>query len=386
MHQADFTLRPLRHEDLPAIRRIGRRALPKPLGWLLAATLAPNGMVAIDTTGRVIGAMTVRTTDLGGRRWGILDWAVVEPAYQGQSIGTALGETTLRLLRDLGCTEVITTGVDGYNTRAWNVAYAYGLRYWSPIQQMRAVGWQWPRLLAMIPHLGLSTFVLRRTLDGDAEDAPDPALRSGVGAWLFMTLFLALCLLPLSQVRTVAWSSLAPADLSAPLDAGNIATGAAVLLTYLSLRTAAQWRVARALALPLHFRLWESGLLLATLLACAFGAFLPAFAGSVYIRHPRFAYAAQRAVMGRIMLAAVTVSLLLLLFFTLWAEILPSTEKDHAAVGRAIGLAFGITDTLLFFAPFSALPAGHLWRWRRSLWLTTTTVFLLIGWLLPWLL
>lgn len=373
-----MTIRELQSDELDQVRELGRRAFSLPMGLLMAATVSPQGWAAQDATGALVGALTVRIAQIGDARVGILDWAVVDPRCQGQGIGKALLERALLELRQQGCDKIITTGVDGYNSSSWNAAYAHGLRYWPPAQQIREFGWRWPKLLLLIPHVGISTFILHLPA-GQQQEAP---VTAGVRALLGVILFLGLFLLPVSAVRNVAWASLTPSDLLAPLAPAILLWGALLTALYLGVRGAGHWLAARALRLPLTFRLWESGWLMATLLAVAFGAFLPGFGGSYYIRQSRLDTSQARPALGKIMLAGVAPSLALLALFTLGGQLSPAAGPV-AELGRTIGLTLGLTDTLLFFSPFQALPAGHIWRWRRAVWLAVLLCFLAIALALP---
>ncbi|MEI2689957.1 MAG: hypothetical protein V9H69_09660 [Anaerolineae bacterium] len=82
------------------------------------------------------------------------------------------------------------------------------------------------------------------------------------------------------------------------------------------------------------------------------------------------------------MLAGVAPSLALLAIFTLWGQLSPAAGSV-AQLGRYIGLALGLTDVVLFFSPFQSLPAGHIWRWRRAVWLALLLCFLAIALALP---
>ena len=371
-------IRELHPDELGKVRELGRRAFSLPMGLLMAATVSPQGWAAQDDSGTLVGALTVRTAQIGKARVGILDWAAVDPRCQGQGIGKALLEQALVGLRQQGCDKIVTTGVDGYNTSSWNAAHAHGLRYWPPAQQIGEFGWRWPKLLLLLPHVGVSTFILHLPADQQQE----PPATAGVRTLLGVILFLGLFLLPVSAVRNVAWASLAPADLLAPLAPAMLWWGVLLTGLYLGVRGVGHWLAARALRLPLTFRLWDSGLLMATLLAAAFGAFLPAFGGSYYVRQPCFNYTQARPALGKIMLAGVAPSLALLAIFTLWGQLFPAAGSV-AQLGRYIGLALGLTDVVLFFSPFQSLPAGHIWRWRRAVWLALLLSFLAIALALP---
>ena len=381
MDKDAVTIRELRSEELGIVRDLGKCALSVPMGLLMAITASQPGLVAEDTTGTIIGAITLRTISVGNRKLGILDWVVVDPQHQGKGISKVLGDQALIWFRQQGCDKVITTDVDGYNSAAWNAAYSRGLRYWSVSQQIREFGWRWLKLLIVIPHMGVTTFILHSKLN--EQEQPEPTATSGVGVLIGVTLFLGIFLLPLSRMREVLWASMIVPDLLAPLNPTVILVGASIMATYMGIRTVAHWMTARALRLSLTFRLWDSGLIIATLLAAAFSGFLPGFGGSFYVRQTKFDYNQARPAMGKIMLAGVAASLALFAVFTICAGLGDSTLAVITTLGCYVGLTFGITDTLLFFPPFQALPAGHLWRWRRAVWLVLSMFFVGIWLVLP---
>ena len=382
MHQDAVTIRELRPEELDIVRDLGKRAFSSPMGLSMAATMSPQGLVAEDETGTIIGALTLRTASVGDRKLGIPDWAVVDPQHQGKGIGLALGDQALVWFRQQGCDRVITTGVDGYNSASWNLAHSRGLRYWPVSQQIREFGWRWPKLLFVIPHtIGISTLILQLPLN--EQEQPEPPATSGVGALVGVTLFLGLFLLLLSRVRGVLWGSMAVSDLLAPLNPTAVFVGAGIVAAYVGIRALAHWLTAQALRLPLTFRLWDAGLITATFLAAGLGLFMPGLGGSYYVRQTKFNYTKAYPAMGKIMLAGVAASLALLTVFTVWTGLDGATLGVVMMLGRYVGVSFGLTDTLFFFAPFQALPAGHLWRWRRVVWLVASVCFLGIWLVLP---
>jgi predicted N-acetyltransferase YhbS len=374
------TIRDLHLEELSLVRELGKRAFSLPMGLLMAATVSPQGLVAEDATGTIIGALTLRTVSVGNRKVGILDWAVVDPPHQGQGIGKALIHQSLVWLPQQGCDKIITTGVDGYNSASWNAAHAQGLRSWPVSQQIREFGWYWFKLLLVIPHIGVSTFILH--LPSNEQERQELPATSGIWTLIGVMLFLGFFLLPLSRVREVLWESTSLSALLAQLNPTTILWGVIITTIYTSVRAIGHWLAARALRLPLAFRLWDSGLMMATLLAVAFSPFIPAFGGGFYVRQSRFNYSQARPAMGKIMLAGVAPSLILLTIFTLWAKSDFAAPGIVATLGCYIGVSFGLTDALLFFAPFQSLPAGHLWQWRRIVWLVVFVWFLAIGFVL----
>ncbi len=385
MDKDTVIIRELRPEELDAVRDLGKRAFSLPMGLSMAATVSPQGLVAEDATGTIVGVLTLRTASVGDRKLGILDWGAVDPQHQSKGIGKALYDQALVWFRQRGCDKAVTTGVDGYNSAVWNPTHSRGLCYWPVSQQIREFGWRWLKLLFVIPHvIGIGTFILQAPLNEQKQ--PETPATSGIGALIGVTLFLGFFLLPLSRVRAVLWRGMVVSDLLVPLNPLAVLVGVGIIATYMGIRAMAHWLAARALRLPITFRLWDTGLIMATFLAAAFSAFVPGLGSSCYARQTRFNYSRARPAMGKIMLAGVAASLALLIVFTVFTVCTgmdSGTLGEITMLGRYVGVSFGITDTLFFFAPFQALPAGHLWRWRRAVWFVTFACFLGIWLVLP---
>ena len=375
-----FHIREARREDFEAVGALRRVAFPLLLSLLMRVTMTRQALVAESAEGRIVGALTFKFVIVGATKLGVPEWAVVDPQHQGAGVGKALLRELLARFQTEGCEGVITTDVDGYNSPSWNMCRACGFSRWALRQQVREFRWRTPELWWKTPHLAPGAFLLRK------DNAQGQAEPSGTGALGIATCLLGFFLLPLSLMREALWQGFDNVGLLAPLDPRMLLTGAAVVAVYMAARMVAHWLAARALKLPLAFRPWDAGLVMATVLAVLFGAFIPAFAGSVYVRQDRVNYVRVRPEMGKIMLAAVAVSLALLTACTFWVAKSGSTAYTVAALGRYVGVSFGITDTLFFFAPFQAVPAGHLWLWRRAVWLLVFVSFIVVWLLLPRLL
>lgn len=360
----NISIRELLPEDRGIVRQLGFRMFSLPMGLLMVATMGKKGLIAEDATGIIIGALIFRTARVGNQKLGIIDWGLVENQHQSKGIGKALVAQALEWFRHQDCDKVITF-TDGYNSAALNAAQSAGMRCWPESEQIREFGWLWPKLLIVLPHLGVSTFILHLPLK--EQVCLKQQATSGVKAFIAVTLFLGFIVLPLSQIWFV------------PLKPASIFWGASIVAAYMSVRGVAAWWTAQVLKLPISFRPWSSGLIYAPLLAINPYAFIPAFGGSFYIRKTNFNYSQNRSAMGRIMLVSVSASLILFALFTALAEL--GDVTNITSLGRYVGVAFGLTDTV--FMPFGALPAGQLWRWRRSVWLAALLCFLSIWLLLP---
>lgn len=364
MSEHSFSIREMHPEDKGIVRQLGFHVFSLPMGLLMAATMGKNGLVAEDTTGTIIGALVFRTANVGNQKLGILDWGLVAPQHQDKGIGKALAIRGLEWFRQSNCDRIVTF-TDGYNSAALNMAQSVGLRHWPESEQIRELGWRWPKFLITLPHTGVSTFILHLPLKEQTK--PRQQTTNSVKALIGVTLLLGLILLPLSRIWAV------------PLELTTILWGAFVMATYMIVRTLAISWTMRALGLPVIFRLWSSGLIYATFLSINPYVFIPAFGGSFYIDKAKFDYSRDRSAMGKAMLASVSASLALFALFTVLGHFSALTEM--AELGRYVGVAFGLTDTVLI--SFGALPAGHLWKWRRSAWLAVLIGFLSIWLLLP---
>lgn len=381
MYTDSITIRPLSSNDLGVVRDLGKRSLSRPMGLLMVATISAQGLVSETSSGAITGAIILRVIGVGKRRLGVIDWVFVDPNFQGLGISNRLADQALEWFHLRECDFVITTDIDGYNSAAWNAAHSRGLVYWPVSQQIRELGWSWIKLMWLIPHMGVTTFILCSATEESSQTRSQSD--RGTRMLTIAILILGLILLPLSRIREVLWDSTVISDLIGPLDPTALITGMTILALYMGIRACCHWLVARSLRLRLSFRLWDSGLFVASIVAVAFGGFLPGFGGGFYIGETGFNYRRSRHAMGKIALAGVTASLALFLMFSVWSGLVIGARDMIPSLGVYIGFAFGVTDSLLFFAPFQALPAGLLWLWRREVWLAVFTVFLGIWLVLP---
>lgn len=378
-----FRIREARREDFATIGALRRLAFPPPLSLLMRVTMTRQALVAESAEGGIVGALTFKSVVVGARKLCVAEWAVVDPRRQGAGVGKALLRELLARFRAEGCEGVVTTDVDGYNSPSWNMCRACGLGRWTLRQQVREFGWRTPELWRKVPHVAPGAFLLCLPRGGSSQAQAEPG---GLGALIVATSLVGFFLLPLSLMREALWQGFDSVRLLAPLAPRVLLSGVAVVAVYVAVRMAAHWLTARALKLSLVFRPWDAGLVMATALAVLFGAFIPAFAGSVYLRRDKTVYGRVRPEMGKIMLAAAAASLALLTACTFWEAAGGAATYTVAGLGRHVGVSFGITDTLFFFAPFQAVPAGHLWLWRRGVWLLVLVSFVTVWLLLPRLL
>lgn len=365
MNKDNISIRELLPDDRSIVRQLGLRVFSLYMGLLMAVSMGKDGLVAEDATGTIIGVLIFRTTNVGNRKLGILDWALVIPEQQGKGIGKALAIHALEWFRQQNCDKVVTF-TDGYNSAALHAAHSIGARYWAESEQIREFGWRWPKMLIVLPHMGVSTLILHLPLK-EEQAQPEQRPASGIKAFIGAMLFMGFVIFPLSQIQFVR------------LELASIFGGAGIVIAYMSVRALFAWWAMRVLRQPIMFRFWSSGMIYATLLAINPYVFIPAFSGSFYVRKADFDYDQNRSVMGKAMFASVAASLVLFAIFTVLIGL--GVAVEAAKLGRYVGVAFGLTDAVMVF--FGALPAGHIWQWRRSVWLAVLICFLSIWLLLP---
>ncbi|GJM21306.1 MAG: hypothetical protein DHS20C15_12210 [Planctomycetota bacterium] len=327
-----------------------------PFDRLIRCTRAPEGWVLVDREARVVFVQLTRVVTLGPERLGVMGWTLAAPRGERPAPGRAIQvffDEVHAALRRAGCQRLVVGDSDAYRSPSWRLAHAGGYRRWTPAQQLRRFGWRWPALFWRLPHFGVRTFVLQRPLD--TEVAPSAPASRGLGAACCVTLFVGAVLFPLAASGGL-WGGISLSAWRAP--ALLLGVGAAAV--HMSSRALAQGLVARRHGLALEFRVWDSGLVAATMCALA-GVFFPALGGAPYARDERYDYSNDRDAFGSARAAGVFTSLLLsaLALVSLRAQL---GAPEFASAVLLYGLWSGLSDTLPLGGPWSALAVGAVRR------------------------
>ena len=361
----------MRREERKTVIGIGWRAFQSPIAAMfLPISLTPHTLVAEDKNGKLMGGAVLKAFRCAGQKVGLVHWIFTDPRQHGTGIGKALLDRAMEWFQEEKCDQIVAA-VDGYNSRSWNLFEGKGFRYWSVSEQLHEFEWHWPAMLWGTLHfVDAGHFLLRLRL---SRAAAKPGKTSGTG-WkaLVVTMLLLSLILFLAQVRQGDSSTVNLLELSV----GSIA----IMSLYVAIRLAGHAVTARTLGFSLQFRPWESGIILTLGIAAAFGWFFP-YGGSFYLPKEKFRYNEACPAMGKIVLAGIIPSLLLLGAFVIWSEL--SSPVWVSSLGTSVGMGFGFFDTLFFFFPFQAMGGGHLWRWNRAVWLVTTMCFAAIAFGLP---
>ena len=360
----------MRREERKGVLGVGWQAFQPIAAMFLSISLTPHTLMAEDKDGKLTGGAVLRAFRCAGQKVGLVYYIFTNPRQHGTGTGTALLDRAMQWFQDEKCDQIVAA-VDGYNSRSWNLFEGKGFRYWSVSEQLQEFGWHWPAMLWGTFHfIDVGNFLLRLRL-GRAAAKPRKTSRAAWKALVATMLLLSLSAL-IAQVRWADSNIVSLLELSV----GSIA----IMSLYVAVRIAGHAVAARVLGLSLQFRPWESGIVVALAIAAAFGGFFPG-GGSFYLPKERFRYTEACPAVGKIALAGIIPSLLLLSAFIMSSELFGHIWVT--SLGTFVGVAFGLFDTLLFFFPFQAMGGGHLWRWSRAVWLVTTICFAAIMFGLP---
>ncbi|WP_324717198.1 GNAT family N-acetyltransferase [Carboxydochorda subterranea] len=383
--QGEWAVRPAVATDRGALGRVARRAFAPGFWPFLLPMLSKDTLVATDAAGRIAGGAVLRTFRVGAERFGVVYWIFSDPEVQGAGAGKALLDAALEWMRRRGCSRAVAS-VDGYNSRSWNLFHGRGFRFWPACRQWAQLGRSWPALWWGSFHLlDVGNFLLERKLANGPCLAADAHARGPLAvstvdagyavAGTVLPFWLVLWLRGLPGVEALGDMSLAGPAYA--LAAAVVAT--AYLVAGLAAQAAAAGPGGRR---PFLFRAWDTGPLLATLVAVAFGGFLPAPGGwyDGASATPRYTTPQARELLGRMGLAGAAITLFLWAVSILGRQSGTSLWSLLGRLGTVAGPGFALFYVLLFFPPFQAMPAAHLARWKPGAWALMVVAAIALAW------
>lgn len=357
--EKSVTVRPMRPEEKWKVIKLGMASFHPVLALLVPMSINPDIIVAEGEDGGIAGAIFPRIIEVKGRKIGFVDFIFTAPSRQGQGIGGALLDAALEWFRRQGCEEALAT-VDGCNSPSWCLFHSRGFRRWRVSEQWREMGLHWLPLILRTAHFfDAGGFYLRRKL----REEPDPvSFDRGVIPWAVSTLILGILL----------WVAVLRRGIRTPFAPGVIAGCLAIPFLYMAVRTAMRYAMAQKLGLPLEFRPWESGVILASALTLAFGGFMP-LTGAFYVAQPDFNYHRSRREAGLMALAEVLASWGLMAVFAAFKAL--GVSSIMVKLGFFAGIGWAVLDVLGWVFPSHATNAIHLWRWNKLIWAMTALLF-----------
>lgn len=357
-----IVIRPLQAENHKSLRHLFRRSF----NWLKLPFLPahPPGFVAIQGE-TICGGIVFKTFPLPkGQRGGAILSLATAPEVRGQGVGQRLVEAALNLLQDQGCSQILTC-VEGHNTSSSQQFATRGFQVLSLEQQWRAYGWRLPYVWYKTGHLA----DIGHFLWGWGLDCPPDRLG---GAWLTSGLSNGLV------VALMLWRQGSTNFLHGPALVLVVVLVAGIV----GLREAGMGVVARWRSIATRHFGWESGSLIAILVALTFGGFFPV-PGSRYPAQPVWRYRELQSHLGWMALGGIVPVLLLAYGCSLGLRLdWPEPAMNWLRLARLIALMLVGWDALVPFYPFNCFNSRRLWQWHRGIWVSVAIASLIPLWLL----
>jgi ribosomal protein S18 acetylase RimI-like enzyme len=350
---SNVLIRPMVPEEMHVVYDVMRKSVPFFQRWFFA--ISHNVLVA-EQFGRILGAIVLKFIPLPEqRRGGLLSSLVMDPGARGRGVGRMLVDGGIRFLEKNGAEEILSC-VEGNDSRMANLLSSRGFSILPSGQQFRRYGFGVIPLWLRISHyIDIGRFLWVRP-------SADALQHSAAQRW--ETILINALLLLLAVWSETGFGALEPVFLLAiPL-----ACAVFLLLREMVMRAAIS-----ASNLPVEFRMWESGFPASTVLAAAFGFWLP-IPGSVYPSREGWEYEELIPVLGRMACAGSLVVLVLTWGITLLLHFLP--EETLAGYwldsGKLVGEWLGLFDIGLPFVPYVSFNGKKIWDWNKVVWALMT--------------
>jgi|GEM_PF-4678533 len=111
-----MTIREMRPDEARQVQWLGSKVFLRTLEGF--AIPKPKTALVAEKDGKIAGAVVYSTGGSGGKKFGSIDFLIVESAYAGQGIGSALCRESAARLWDEGC-DFLATSVRDDNVGSW---------------------------------------------------------------------------------------------------------------------------------------------------------------------------------------------------------------------------------------------------------------------------
>lgn len=361
-------VRPMAPDEKRTVAAVMRRSFGG-LAALLFGLGKANFVAAID--GRIVGAVVASAFRIDARRrGGVVKWVFTLPEARGHGVATALVDRALAWFVEQGVTDAFAI-VEGHNAGSSNRFAREGFELLGFDAQVRRYGLGLARIWWHANHVAdVGHFLWARSgpTPAPASEADRDAIGPGLGAFAIgLVLHALVALLMLTRLGELG-------------DAGAVGRVLAGLVAVVVVRTGAQALAARASALEVRYRPWETGLLLAGAIALAFGGPMVA-PGGVYPRARTWSPRALAPALARVAYAGVGAVLVLG-----WAAWFATGVPALAGVAGSV-LAYAcillLLDVLLPFFPMTAYAGRRMLEASRWGWavMAVATVGLWWAWI-----
>lgn len=361
-----MTVRPMNPEESKATTAIARSCFG---GFgMLFFDLGTHTLVCVEHD-RILGGAALGVFTAGKHLCGVVKWIFTAPDAQGRGVANRLLAEALRWFDTHGCTDVVAC-IEGHNTASSNRFADAGFFPVGFGTQAAHFGFALPRVWLGSFHLmDIGHFLWMRNA---GSQSPQAGWARGSAAWV-VTVLVNLLIVAGATVRTAG---------IAALSAERWLTLLGSIALLFGVRVAAMALAAKAVNLPLHFRPWETGLVLSSLVGGVFGGVFPV-PGSLYPRQIRWRYRELLPRLGPV--AAAGAGALVVLGWGLWAatRVINPLAVWYAPLAGAAALArvMLLFEVLLPFFPLACYNGRRVLDWKPIGWavIAAATVALLIA-------
>ena len=367
----EIIIRQMQPGEEKSILGIMRRAFPFfiQLTFSSAMIRSAKQVLVVCVDGDIKGGTLLKTFDLPGDvKGGVVDWIFTDPSGRGLGLGARLMDASFDWFDQVGCDQIFAI-VEGFNTNSSNLFARRGLSILTFKEQFQRFGF--PGILKVwlktFHIFDLGHFLWGKPPQANA-DSPSVQLASA----LLLNMIIAFLVVFRASIADPDWGTLTILPLW--------------VLILLGLRNSLMLLVAKIQALPLRYRLWETGFVISFILMLIGGVFAP-IPGSFYSKEKVWNYNRIKPQLGKIALAGSLPALLISLTLFFLGRFLPlsSILENVLATGFIAAFVIAVVDTLIPFFPFVSFNGRRLWDWNRWIWglmagvIMALWIFLLLG-------
>jgi GNAT superfamily N-acetyltransferase len=351
---AEINIRQMQPGEEESILGIMRRAFPffMQLTFSLAMIRSAKQVLVVCVDGDIKGGTLLKTFDLPGDiKGGVVDWIFTDPSGRGLGLGSRLMDASFDWFDQVGCDQIFAI-VEGFNTNSSNLFARRGLSILTFKEQLQRFGF--PGML-MVWLKTFHFFDLGHFLWGKPPQATADLPLFQLTSALLLNMIIAFLAVFRTSIASPDWGTLTILPLW--------------VLILLGLRNSLMLLVAKIQALPLRYRLWETGFVISFIVMLLGGVFVP-IPGSYYSKEKVWNYNRIKPQLGKIALAGSLPALLISLSLFFLERILPlsSILENVLATGFKAAFVIAVVDTLIPFFPFVSFNGRRLWDWNRWIW------------------
>lgn len=356
MNQAKLKIRRMRPGEEKIVRSIVKETFPI-TAWLFF-NHKPTTLVAVKENQIVAGIVYGQFAHSKAINSGAIYWLFTAPEHQGEGIGSKLIQKAIYKLKIGGCQEVFAC-IEGYNSSAFNLLNDQGfskLNFFAQIKKFKTntvqIWYQTHHLFDLGHHLWhLDIKTSGKKTENELEEAKGKF--NDIKLWLF-NLTLSSLIMFIALVRTELID----------INPGDIMTVFMAIGVTFGIRDLAGIIAGRGSGLKLEYNIWESGHVIAIIMAVFTGGYIPV-PGTFYPEGENWSYQNKLTKLARQSLASS--GALLVLGWFLKFNFLSQTKFLEILLMAVTNML--IFDVALPFFPFVSYNGRRIWDYNKLIWL-----------------